>query len=403
MPSKHLSNPYKIRLQSNSIKIFKNQYKLLKTKHSHQHHFTHKNQAFPTIRSSKNHPLTEPIKSHIANSNITKQQTHYSHYQSTHLTFISHTNREVYNIAALLKIYLKEINNMSNMTSTALQVTDFNFYGDNLIALKDNSTGEIYTAINSVLRGIGFTDKDQIRKRRDKWINDIVISKGICVFNIPTSEGVAKNDTPINNQEVYCISQRKLPLALAKINITPKMKQNQPELVSKLELYQDKCADVLVSVFIDHQSPAQIQMQPIIDNLSTLTTTLIAINDRLNNLESKIQTSQPKQLPKKKFSYWSTKMFPKYQLLTDYFNISNRELYKELFRELQNTYPDIDLNQIIDDYCYENHLDTCFTLDAIEHNKEIRTLYETMVDNLLAKYNLTENLSNVKYKTIFDN
>ena len=291
----------------------------------------------------------------------------------------------------------------TNNQNTALQVTNFDFYGDNLIALQDNATGEIYTAINSVLRGIGFTDKDQIRKRRDKWINDIVISKGICVFNIPTSEGVAKNDTPINNQEVYCISQHKLPLALAKINITPKMKQTQPELVSKLELYQDKCADVLASVFIDHKSPAQIQMQPIIDTLSTLTTTLITINDRLNNLESKIQTSQSKQLPNKKFSYWSTKMFPKYQLLTDYFNISNRELYKELFRELQNTYPDIDLNQIIDDYCYENHLDTCFTLDAIEHNKEIRTLYETMVDNLLAKYNLTDNLSDTKYKTIFDN
>ena len=278
----------------------------------------------------------------------------------------------------------------TNNQNTALQVINFDFYGDNLIALQDNATGEIYTAINSVLRGIGFTDKDQIQKRRDKWINDVVISKGVVKFNIPTQEVVAKNDTTLfDEKETYCISQHKLPLALAKINITPKMKQNQPELVSKLELYQDKCADVLASVFIDHKSPAQIQMQPIIDTLSTLTTTLITINDRLNNLESKIQTSQPKQLPKKKFSYWSTKMFPKYQLLTDYFNISNRELYKELFRELQNTYPDIDLNQIIDDYCYENHLDTCFTLDAIEHNKEIRTLYETMVDNLLAKYNLT--------------
>ena len=292
----------------------------------------------------------------------------------------------------------------TNNQNTALQVTNFDFYGDNLIALQDNATGEIYTAINSVLRGIGFTDKDQIRKRRDKWINDVVISKGVVKFNIPTQEVVAKNDTTLfDEKETYCISQHKLPLALAKINITPKMKQNQPELVSKLELYQDKCADVLASVFIDHKSPAQIQMQPIIDTLSTLTTTLITINDRLNNLESKIQTSQSKQLPKKKFSYWSTKMFPKYQLLTDYFNISNRELYKELFRELQNTYPDIDLNQIIDDYCYENHLDTCFTLDAIEHNKEIRTLYEAMVDNLLVKYNLTENLLDTKYKTIFDN
>lgn len=138
--------------------------------------------------------------------------------------------------------------------TTALQVTNFNFYGDELIALKDNATGEIYTSINAVLRGIGFTDADQIRKKRDKWINDTVISKGIQKFNIPTQEGVTKKDTPINNQEVFCISQRKLPLALAKINITPKMKKEQPELASRLELYQDKCADVLAAVFIDGKS-----------------------------------------------------------------------------------------------------------------------------------------------------
>lgn len=46
------------------------------------------------------------------------------------------------------------------MTSnTALQITNFNFYGDELIALRDNATSEIYTSINSVLRGIGFTER----------------------------------------------------------------------------------------------------------------------------------------------------------------------------------------------------------------------------------------------------
>ena len=85
----------------------------------------------------------------------------------------------------------------TNNQNTALQVTNFDFYGDNLIALQDNTTGEIYTAINSVLRGIGFTDKDQIGKRRDKWINDVVISKGVIKFNIPTQEVVVKNDTTI--------------------------------------------------------------------------------------------------------------------------------------------------------------------------------------------------------------
>ena len=293
--------------------------------------------------------------------------------------------------------------------NTALQVTNFNFYGDELIALKDNATGEIYTSINSVLRGIGFTDKDQIRRRRDKWINDIVVSKGVVKFNIPTQEVVSKNDTTLfDEKDTYCISQHKLPLALAKINITLKMKQNQPELASKLELYQDKCADVLASVFIDHKTTDQITIQPILDTLNTFTKTandtLLSLNERMSKLEES-QEQVKKSLPKKRFSYWNSKMFPKYQLLMDYFDIptgKNGILYKELYKEFYNTYPDIEINQIVDDYCYDNGLDSCFTLDAIEHDKTVRKLFETMVDSLLEKYELLSGNITVREKTIFD-
>ena len=289
-------------------------------------------------------------------------------------------------------------------SQTALQVTDFNFYGDELIALKDNATGEIYTAINSVLKGIGFIDKDQIRKRRDKWINDQVISKGISIFNIPTSEGVTKKDTPMNNQAVYCISLHKLPIALAKINITPKIKQTQPELASKLELYQDKCADVLASVFIDHKTVSDMNMQLITETLNTVTNTLTNLTQTITAMQQEINfLKKPQQLPKKKWSYWSTKMYPKYQLLTDYFHITHKELYKNLYSELQNTYPDIDLNQEIDDYCYENKLESAYTLDVIEHNLTLRKLFESVVDNLLNKYNLTDTCNiNTRISTIFD-
>ena len=243
-------------------------------------------------------------------------------------------------------------------TQTALQVTDFNFYGDNLIALKDNATGEIYTAINSVLKGIGFIDRDQIRKRRDKWINDPVISKGISTFNIPTTEGVTKKDTPMNNQEVYCISQHKLPIALAKINITPKMKQNQPELASKLELYQDKCADVLASVFIDHQTVSDINIQPLADALTSVTNTLTTLTQTMTSMQQEInEIKKSQQKSKRRYSYWSSKMYSKYQLLTEYFQISNSQFYKNLYIKLQNMYPDIDLNQMVDDYCYKNNLE----------------------------------------------
>lgn len=155
------------------------------------------------------------------------------------------------------------------MKNTALETTYFDFYGDKLIAVQDNATGEIYTSINAVLKGIGFKDRNQIRKRRDKWINDSVISKGITKFTLPTQKMVAKNDTTLfDEKDTYCISQRKLPIALAKINITPKMKQTQPELATKLELYQDKCADVLASVFIDKKSTNAINAEFLAESIS---------------------------------------------------------------------------------------------------------------------------------------
>lgn len=149
----------------------------------------------------------------------------------------------------------------------------------------------------------------------------------------------------------------------------------------------------------------------LISTMKSISDTMLKIqkstNERLDRLENsvkEIQLKQPKQeLSKKKWSYWSTKMYPKYQLLTDYFHITHKELYKNLYSELQNTYPDIDLNQEIDDYCYENKLESAYTLDVIEHNPTLRKLFESVVDNLLNKYNLADTYNiNTKIQTIFD-
>jgi hypothetical protein len=283
---------------------------------------------------------------------------------------------------------------------TALQITDFNFYGDNLIALKDNATGEIYTAISHVLRGIGFNPK-QVEHQQNKILKDELLKSHTLKFS-----GVDLNMPSVN--EIWCISQRKLPIALAKINITPKMKKEQPELSEKLLTYQDKCADVLASVFIDHKTVSDINIQPITEALTSITNTLTALAQTMTSMQQEInaikdsQENKPK-LPKKKWSYWSTKMYPKYQLLTDYFHITHKELYKNLYRELQNTYPDIDLNQEIDDYCYENNLELAYTLDVIEHNLTLRKLFESIVDNLLEKYNLADTYNtNTRIPTVFD-
>lgn len=278
-------------------------------------------------------------------------------------------------------------------TNAALQVTNFDFYGDSLIAIRDNATGEVYTVINYVLRGIGFTEL-QIKHLRKKWSKDSIVADG--VQNFVTHDDLGRL------QDTNCISMRKLPLALAKINITPKMKREQPELASKLELYQDKCADVLASVFIDNSSVSAINLQPLIDTITTLSSSIMTMQQDIISIKL-AQENLQKQIPKKRFSFLTTKMFPKYQLLMDYFSIrENKDLYKELYKEFHNMYPDIELNQVIDDYCYENKLDNCYTLDAIEHDKSVRILFEAMVDGLLEKYGLMSNSNPVRQKTIFD-
>lgn len=278
-----------------------------------------------------------------------------------------------------------------DINQAALQITTFDFYGDELIALKDNATGEVYTAINTILRNIGFKDS-QVRYHRNKWINDLSISQGVHKFSIPSNGGYQISD---------CITSRLLPFALAKINISVRTKREYPELVKRLLLYQDKCADVLAAVFIDHTSIQDIQFQEVITVLNRLgkaidtlhgelqyaISEITNLNNHLNSIEQQIS----KPIPKRKYSYWTTKMFPKYQALADYLQISYKELYKLLFKELQDTYPEIDLNQLVDDFCYENKLESCYTLDAIEHDKEVRKLFESVVNNMLHEYKSNEN------------
>ena len=283
----------------------------------------------------------------------------------------------------------------TNNSNTALQVTNFDFYGDNLIALQDNATGEIYTAINSVLRGIGFTER-QVRHNRDKWLNDLIVSKGCQNFVIPMENGVS--------QETYCISNRKLPIALTKISITPKMKQNQPELVSKLELYQDKCADVLASVFIDHKVPNQPNIQPLIDSLSILTQTITTMQQDINTLKE--QQTQ-KKLPEKKYSRWKTNTFNKLNTLLSYVNTHSKETLKLseiihlVIQETEDTYS-IEINDYVEAYKSEFNLDTNpYAIDVINHYKDIKDMFTLTLDSIMNRLNLSNNTKSSS-KNIFD-
>lgn len=172
----------------------------------------------------------------------------------------------------------------------------------------------------------------------------------------------------------------------------------------KANQFMDWCWDV-IEKYRNNQGFTSQNNQ----NIELLTNAITALTQTITTMQQDIsyikatQLQAQKQIPKKSFSRWTSKMFPKYQLLMDYFDIDRKELYHNLFLELQNLYPDIDLAQMQDDYCFENGLDSCFTMDVIEHNKNLRTLFEHMVDDLLDRYKLKLD-SNEEYtvrKTIF--
>ena len=116
------------------------------------------------------------------------------------------------------------------------------FCNSELLAVKEQSTGRIYAGINSVLRELGFSDK-QIEYRRDKWKDDKVLSKGILKFSGTLIGAGTGKDT-------WCIEVMKLPLALAKIEITQKTREERPEFSKKLLEYQLKAKNILAEAFM---------------------------------------------------------------------------------------------------------------------------------------------------------
>lgn len=159
---------------------------------------------------------------------------------------------------------------------------------------------------------------------------------------------------------------------------------------SKANQFMDWCWDV-IEKYRHNQGFTNSSIDALTNAITTLTTTftqtVTTIQQDISTIkEQQLQTQ--KQIPKKSFSRWTSKMFPKYKLLMNHFDVTLKDLYHNLFLELQNLYPDIDLVQIQEDYCFENGLERCYTMEVIEHNKDLRTLFEYMVDDLLDRYKL---------------
>lgn len=170
----------------------------------------------------------------------------------------------------------------------------------------------------------------------------------------------------------------------------------------KANQFMDWCWDV-IERYRNNQGFTDQNTQLLINAITTLTSSITLMQQDIVSIKKEQQSQAQKKLPKKSFSRWTKRMFPKYKLLMNYFDIDLSELYHNLFLELENLYPDIDLAQMQEDYCFENGLESCYTMKVIEHNKEIRTLFEHMVNDFLDRYKLKSDLDEeyIVRKTIF--
>ncbi len=200
------------------------------------------------------------------------------------------------------------------------------FLGDHILVVKDEELNKVYAGIGYICKGIGLS-QGQTNNEVNRVKNDIVLSKGSRNLVSPTKGG---------NQEVICIELDYLPLWLAKISITPKMKDQQPELVDKIVNYQLKAKDVLASVFVHNVDPlagASPELRAILMHDEKLQ----VVDTRLTNLENNMTLDHGQQqtlnemINRKVVSTLGGKGTMAYKLLS-------KKTFPEVYRALKNTF-----------------------------------------------------------------
>lgn len=178
----------------------------------------------------------------------------------------------------------------------------------------------------------------------------------------------------------------------------------------KANIFMDWVWDIIEKYRNNELTTQQIYMKPITEAITSMTQALTTLTISITTMQEDIQELKQSQrnrylLEKRYPSVWYRKIAPKYKMLMEYFNCTRSELYSSIYKELEDTY-NIDIDQIHEDFCYENHLlkDECYPMDAIEHDTKLRDALTLLIDSNLIKYGLKteEEIKNFKRETLFD-
>lgn len=119
------------------------------------------------------------------------------------------------------------------------------------------------------------------------------------------------------------------------------------------------------------------------------------------------ESQTTKKLPEKWHSRWKTNTFNKLNALLSYVNTYSEETLKLseiihlVIQKTEDTY-NIEINDYVEAYKSEFNLDTnSYSIDVINHYKDIKDMFTLTLDSIMNKLNLSDNAKSAS-KNIFN-
>lgn len=260
-----------------------------------------------------------------------------------------------------------------------LQVRNVPFMGTELMAAQDES-GQVWAGVRWMCDGIGMTEGQ--RKRQIANIQaDRVLSKG--------GSNLILNKTGNGTREVFCLKLEYVPLWLAKVNITPTMEQETPDLADRLEQFQLRAKDVLAEAFTQPKattpmSPAQLiaaQAQLLVD----MERRMDEMQGQTRALEAKVDTAI-KAFARPAEDHWRGDMDRAVKELCADIGWSLPKLQGKLYAELEEK-ANCNINARLSalrrrkkkNGMRYRDAQALTKLDAIAADKQLRAIYESIV------------------------
>ena len=278
-----------------------------------------------------------------------------------------------------------------------LAVKDVNFNGATLRAAQDvnNIT---WVGVSWICNGIGFS-KSKKDTQIQKIQSDSLLRGGCLKFQAGVFD---------ENNDTLALKLDYLPAWLFKINITPKMQKDDPELADRLLEYQLKAKDVLAEAFLVEKKE---EIVPVAQNTQTIQLQMPTYDDQFAELNRKIdkmysdmgklakiilEGSKTIAIPEKKINnnisvgtieekFWKQKI---YGMIGNLLQKSNKfsdvkEVMKYIYDYMRKNYG-IVWEQESREYMEGNDCVTRpNTIDIVYNNETYRSIFESVLTDLI--------------------